>query len=267
MLRDLTKGDWMGMLGVPETYAPRALLLWGTRNLKARYATMRQRFDQVLDIGCPNGLVEDVLIGKLHGICVGYASVYGAPMASEVVHLFGVLGAGLVIQIGTCGGFAGELRAGDLFTAEEAYCGEGASQYYKRDGKKVRATVTFSDIPEDERRGISIARGAIYTTSALFAEGTEDIHNWAQQGFSAVDMETAATFAVAEHFGMDRGSLLAVFDNPRGDDHILTTDTEKDARRSVAQAAMADIALSTIAQHTRRDSEHESPADAEELHG
>jgi len=264
MLRELTKNDWMAMLGIPQSHAPQALLLWGTRNLKARYATMQPRFDQVLEIGSPNGLIEDVLIGRLGEVCVGYASVYGAPMASEIAHLFGVLGARVVVQIGTCGGFAAGLKAGDLFAADEAYCGEGASQYYTPERKIVRATVTFADVPEDDRRGIAIARGALYTTSALFAERRADIARWAQQGFSAVDMETAATFAVAEHFGMDRGSLLAVFDNPREDDHILTTDTEKDARRAAGQKAMVDIALCAIARHATMDSEQSRPADPAE---
>ena len=148
MLRDLTREEWMAMLGIPETDAPRALLLWGTRNLKTRYATMLPRFDHALEIGSPNGLVEDVLIGKLDQVCVGYASVYGAPMASEIVHLFGVLGARLVVQIGTYGGFSDGLRAGDLFAADEAHCGEGASQYYRHKGSRAYATASFCDVPE-----------------------------------------------------------------------------------------------------------------------
>ena len=90
MLRELTREEWMTMLDIPENHLPRDLLVWGTRNLKTRYSNMRQRFSQVLEIGSPNGLFEDVLIGLLSETPVGYASVYGAPMASEVVHLFGV---------------------------------------------------------------------------------------------------------------------------------------------------------------------------------
>ena len=168
-----------------------------------------------------------------------------------------------MIQIGTCGGFSNGLKAGDLFAAEEAHCGEGASQYYRERGERVRATTVFSDVPADGCRGISIARGAIYTTSALFAEGKEDIDRWAQQGFSAVDMETAATFAVAEHFGMDRGSLLAVFDNPCGEDHILSTDAEKDARRAAAQEVMVEVAIATIKDHVSRSSEPSAAGDAD----
>ncbi|HEY5119445.1 MAG TPA: hypothetical protein VII90_08325 [Anaerolineales bacterium] len=255
MLGELTKDDWMKMLGIHQNRVPQAVLLWGTRNLKTRYTAMRQRFRQVHEIGSPNGLLDDILIGMLGDICVAYASVYGAPMASEVVHLFGVLGARLVIQIGTCGGFGEVLKTGDLFVSEEAYCGEGASQYYKTNGKTVAATVMFSDIPDNSRHGIPIARGRIYTTSALFAESRADIDRWVGLGFSGVDMETAATFAVAEHFGMDRGSVLAVYDNPRGEDHILNIDSEINKLRRTAQKTMVEIALDAIINYGRGDNE------------
>ncbi len=241
------------MLEIPEDRSPHAVLLWGTRNLKTRYTTMRERFSRVMDIGSPNGLLEDVLIGMLGDTCVAYASVYGAPMASEIVHLFGVLGAQLVIQIGTCGGFGQGLKAGDLFITEEAFCGEGAAQYYKTNGDTVSATETFSEITHNNPHEISIRRGRLYTTSALFAENRRDIDLWADRGFSAVDMETAASFAVAEHFGMDRGSILAVFDTPDGDDHILATDSEKEARRVLAQEAMIEIALDALVHGVRKD--------------
>ena len=249
------------MLGIPESYVPQALLLWGTRNLKTRYTTMRQHFNNVLQIGSPNGLLEDVFIGTLGENCVAYASVYGAPMASEIVHLFGVLGAHLVIQIGTCGGFGKGLKAGDLFVVDEAYCGEGASQYYRAMGKTVSATVGFTEGSMTNSYGVHIEHGRIYTTSALFAESREDIRNWARQGFSAVDMETAATFAVAEHFGMARGSILTVFDNPLGEGHILTAIAEKDERRGAAQKAMIELAFSSIENHLKTGSEPGTPTD------
>jgi purine-nucleoside phosphorylase len=213
---------------------------------------MRRRFSQVLEIGSPNGLLDDVFLGTLDGIRVGYASVYGAPMASEVTHLFGVLGARLVIQIGTCGGFGNGMRMGDLFVAEEAYCGEGASQYYKTDGKTVGATIKFSDAADVNRHGARIARGRIYTTSALFAESRADIDRWAGLGFSAVDLETGAPGAGGGGVGKVRGGRRAVYDNPRGEDHILSADVEKSRRRRAAQKAMVEIALESILQYAKK---------------
>lgn len=249
MLKELNKSDLMAMLGIPEGRIPEALILWGTRNLKSRYGMMRPFFKNVLEIGSPNDVIEDVLIGEVAGSIIAYGSVYGAPMASEITHIFGVLGTRLVIQIGTCGGLADDLMAGDLFVAERAYCGEGAAQYYKTDGKEVSGTVTFDGVLDGDHSAVPTKKGQIYTTSALFAESRDDIDKWAAEGYSAVDMETATTFAVAEHFGMERGSILVCFDNPRRKEHILISDVGKTVRRKAAEKRMVEIALATGRQH------------------
>jgi len=66
-------------------------------------------------------------------------------MASEVVHVFGVLNTPLVIQTGCCGALADGIATGDLFTATEAFCGEGASQYYNPGGETVTASFTLQE--------------------------------------------------------------------------------------------------------------------------
>jgi hypothetical protein len=172
MLKELTKADWLSILGIPEQRIPSVLLLRGTRNLKAQFERYRQLFSNTIEIGCANGIVEDVLIGDYAGKAVAYASVYGAAMASEIVHIFGALGTRLVIQSGCCGALADGIEAGDLFVATAAFCGEGAAQYYKTNGQVSS--------PSPHPAELSVFRGAsevpfhqgrLYTTSALLAEG------------------------------------------------------------------------------------------------
>jgi ribosomal protein S18 acetylase RimI-like enzyme len=76
-----------------------------------------------------------------------------------------------------------------------------------------------------------------------FAEGAEDLERWAADGFAAVDLETAATYAVAESFGMARLSILYVFDNPRRQEHLLLSDGEKADRRARGDHTMKQLAL------------------------
>jgi purine-nucleoside phosphorylase len=59
-------------------------------------------------------------------------------------------------------------------------------------------------------------------------------------------METASTFAVAQHFGMRRVSLLFAFDNPCRGEHILTGDAEKSQRREQGEQAMIKMAFVLI---------------------
>lgn len=244
MLKELGKADWMRMLHIPASRIPSVLILRGTRNLQSQYEAALSLFSNVLEVGAPNGLIEHVFIGDLAGRPVGFACVYGAPMASEIVHIFGALGTRAVIQTGNCGALADGLLAGDLFVPTEAFCGEGAAQYYKPNGQRVAAfpePLTLETFVRHRRE--RIRAGTIYTTAALLAEGEADIERWYQQGFAAVDMETATTFAVAEYFGMVRVAILYVFDNPRQREHLLLNDAEKDARREQANGTARELAF------------------------
>lgn len=247
MLKDLTQDDWLAILDLPEDRIPQALILRGTRALKFYYETHQVHFENILEFRDPNTVVDDLFIGDLDGMSVAYASVYGAPMASELVHIFGVLETPLVVQTGCCGALADNIQTGDLFVATQAYCGEGASQYYKSDGKLVQASRDVLELPVFKRLDdMPLHWGCIYTSSALFAQGEREVEEWFQRGFGAVDMETASTFAVAEYFGMDRVSILYAFDHPRQKEHILLHDTEKDERRRRGNRRMMEVVLDVV---------------------
>jgi purine-nucleoside phosphorylase len=248
MLKELTKTDWQAILRLPDEQVPEAVLLRGTRNLKSQYELHRSYFDEVAEIGLPNGIIEDVFIGRLAGRAVAYASVYGAPMASEIAHIFGVLGTRLAVLTGCCGALADDIGPGDLVLTTEAYCGEGAAQYYRQSGMTVRPTLD----PERQRQraetvGIPCHLARMFTTAALFAEGEQEIEQWFSEGWGAVDMETATTLAVAEYFGMDSLAIHFAFDNPRLKEHILLSEPEKDECRRRGNEQMIEIALSIIA--------------------
>ena len=243
MLKELTRSDWLRILNIPETRIPVALILRGTRNLKAQYQAILPYFENVLEVGSPNGIFEDVLIGKHRGRSVAFACVYGANMASEITHVFVVLGTRAVIQTDNCGALADGFQAGVLFVADKAFAGEGAAQYYKPGNPWIDAS------PELLKRlkAEPCVHGAIYTTAALLAESMDDVERWHQQGFAAVDMETATTYAVAEHYGMARLSILYAFDNPRQREHILLSDAQKDERLAKGNTRMRELAFELAA--------------------
>jgi uridine phosphorylase len=252
MLRQLTKADWQTMLNLSDEQIPAALLLRGTRNLKGQYEAHRQYFNDVVELGLPNGIIEDVFIGRLDGRPVAFASVYGAPMTSEIAHIFGVLGTRLVIQTGCCGALADHIHAGDLLVTTEAFCGEGAAQYYKQHGNTVRPTLDPDRIVRqfgsDE---MPLHRARMFTTAALFAEGTREIEQWFADGWDAVDMETATALAVAGHFGMDSLAIHFAFDNPRRKEHILLGEPAKADRRQRGNRIMIETALAVISSYLR----------------
>lgn len=241
MLKELSKKDLLGLLGVPQSRIPAVLILRGTRNLKTAYKRHKKYFSGIYGIGSPNAIFEDVFLGKHKGANIAYASVYGAAMASEITHVFGAMGTKFVIQTGTCGGLAENLLPGDLICAASAYCGEGAAQYYLPRRKTIRASLELI-------KGLKIPAhiGKVYTTSALFAEGAAEIRKWHNAGYSAVDMETATTFAVAEYFGMKRLSLLKVFDNPFAGKHLMQESAKAGYLRKQGETALTGALFAVI---------------------
>lgn len=247
MLKEITKKNWLRMLGIPKMRIPKVLILRGTRNLKTNYAKYKKYFSNIHEIGSPNGIFEDLLIGRYKSVDVAYASIYGDAMASEITHVFGVLGTPQVIQTGCCGALSRGIMPGDLICPTEAFCGEGAAQYYLSKADIITSSKSMvSRMRIKNKSRVKIHKGPIYTTSALLAEGKDDIERWSKQGYIAVDMETATVFAVAEYFKMKHLSVLFTFDNPLIGESIVLTDNEKQERRNLGEKCMLRSVFSLI---------------------
>jgi uridine phosphorylase len=247
VLRELTKADWLSILQLDEAQIPPVLILRGTRNLRRHFDRYRALLTDPIDVGSPNGLFEDVVIGERDGCLIGYASVYGPAMASEITHVFGVLGTRVVIQTGVCGGLAAGVSAGDLVIATEAGCGEGAVECYLPGTTSLRGSERLVSQAGAAAGDFPCHIGPIWTTAALLAEGMADLQRWQDDGYLAVDMETASTFGVAEWAGMDRVSILSVFDNPLKGDHLGLEAVDKEAAREAGEGTMLEVVLGVAA--------------------
>jgi len=256
VLKDLSREDWLGFLDLPAQRIPSTLILRGTRNLRTRYEAYRSLFNDVLEIGSPNGLFEDLFVGERNGAAIGYASVYGPAMASEIAHVFGVLGTKLVIQTGVCGGLADGMNAGDIVIASKAGCGDGASVCYLPSVTSVSATPSIVHELRAEQTTAPVYIGPIWTTAALLAEGDAEIAAWHGEGLVAVDLETASTFAVAEYFGMQRVSILSVFDNPRHGAHLAMTEHAKQVARARGETEVLRLVMNLAASSVDSTPQH-----------
>ena len=65
MLKELTRADWLGILNLPAERVPAVLILRGTRNLRRQYQAVLPYFTDVVEIGTPNAIFEDVLVGDV----------------------------------------------------------------------------------------------------------------------------------------------------------------------------------------------------------
>jgi purine-nucleoside phosphorylase len=76
-----------------------------------------------------------------------------------------------------------------------------------------------------------------------------------REGFAAVNMETAATYVVAESFGIGRVAILYGFDTPRRRKHFLLSDAEKDVNCAAANERMTRLALDLAVELSAGDRE------------
>jgi len=246
MLADLTRDDWLGALRLGHNEVPSALIMRGTRNLKTQLARYRGLLADARELHPANGIFEDILVGSHKGTRIAFACVYGPSMVSEVAHVFCVLGVSRIILTGCCGALAPGISAGDIVVPEAAFPGDGASRYYGADGSAVVEAdpeLRRSAVNLLERGESAVHKGHIYTTCALCAESAADIEAWAAQGYLAVDMETATTYAVARHFGVPAVGVLFAFDCLAGGESVALTDDEKAEQRRQGEALVMTTAL------------------------
>lgn len=163
----------------------------------------------------------------------------GAPSAAIVLHELAALGARRAIRVGTCGAIAEALGLGQLLRVESAVGEDGICR-----GLGVEEPVT----PDAEllERLASAGTGEparVVTTDFFYERGPVPRDRWAAAGAQAVDMETAALFALGPRMGVAVASLLIVGDVfPQGERLRVGDEQLAEAVESMGRAAAAALA-------------------------
>ncbi|MGZ5321642.1 MAG: phosphorylase family protein [Solirubrobacterales bacterium] len=132
----------------------------------------------------------------------------GAPSAAIVLHELAGLGAQRAIRVGTCGALDPELELGALVRAETAVGDDGV----------CRALGVEEPLrPDPALLGALAEAGAgrparVVTTDFFYEHGPQPRERWTAAGAQAVDMETAALFALGPRMGLATAALLVVSD-------------------------------------------------------
>jgi DeoD family purine-nucleoside phosphorylase len=164
----------------------------------------------------------------------------GGPSAAIVVSELAQLGARQLLRIGTCGALAQSLALGDLLVVTEAL---------PRDGASVALGAEDPLAPDEpllrsllKAAGYAAQSGKVVSTDLFYdgPEGAED--EWLRAGALAVEMETAALFALSRRRGLQAASLLVVSD-------LLTPSRiriEPDALRA-GELRLGEVGLAALA--------------------
>ena len=136
----------------------------------------------------------------------------GAPAAVDQMAKQAALGVRRFISIGTCGGLQAGAQPGDVVSVISALRDEGCSYHFLPPAEQVEPTPSLSAelaCALDAAR-VSHRPGTTWTTDVPFRETTEEVLTYRERGVAGVEMEAAALFAAAQHYGVEVASALVV---------------------------------------------------------
>lgn len=250
MYRELTADDHLKILGLSREELPDVLLLLGIFDVHAGAARFAAYLEDTTFLpdehrGIPSWL------GSFAGVRAGLVAAFGGPMAALHAHTWCAAGVPVVIQLGWFGALQPGSALGDVIVPRHAERQDGVSDWYLPKGILADSSPELSAaiVRHLQRRSIPVGEHSIYSTPALLAESREVIADWRRHGYQGVDMETAATFAVAKHLGAQRAGALLRIDDLIAEEHSLAETMPDDARgfmrhreREVVHAVMEAVA-------------------------
>jgi uridine phosphorylase len=202
--------DWWQVTGLSKDEVPDVAVLEGTWWRSDRKKERLALLDNVRELDAP-----DWFWGTYRERPVVYASMYGAPRAVEPVVILGRLGTPRVAQIGSCGGIDLDAHTGDLLIPDQVAIEEGVSRWY-HSNETVAATPELVHQAHDiaTAMGIRVVHGTSVTEDTLLGVRPPDgsVERWRAAGYIGVDMETSAVFSAADYIGMERLSLIYIWD-------------------------------------------------------
>lgn len=139
----------------------------------------------------------------------------GMPSISIYAHeLFDYYGVKQIIRVGTCGGLVADMRVGELVLADSAGTDSAMIDHYPGSGNVNRADPDLLQNVHAEAmvRGLDIRVGKVFATDWFYHPDTSFIDRLQQDGVLAIDMESAALYALARQLGRRALTILSVSD-------------------------------------------------------
>ena len=165
--------------------------------------------------------------GRYRGVGVSVQTTgMGCPSAAITAEELAMLGARVLLRIGTCGGTAPQAEPGDLVIAQAAIPLEGTTPQYVGPQPSVPlATWRVARACEDAARDAGLPHhvGLVASEDSFYAADPEHAAWLWARGALGVEMEASAVFTVARLRGLEAGCLLTV-SNRVGDPELASPD-------------------------------------------
>jgi purine-nucleoside phosphorylase len=169
----------------------------------------------------------------------------GMPSAAIYTHeLLNDYGVKTVIRVGSCGSISDDLNLRDVIAAIGASTDSGMNRL-RFDGLVDYAPVadfgllrTAVDVAE--RRGVTMRVGSVFAADAFYSDRPDLYEKLANYGVLAVEMETAALYAIAAKFKARALTILTV------SDHIMRHEAISAQEREQTFSDMMEVALDAV---------------------
>ena len=183
--------------------------------------------------------------GTWHGHPVSImGSGMGMPSISIYAHEpFEHFGVSTIVRVGTCGGLEAGMALGDLVLATGASTDSGMNRQRFNDWD-FSATADFGLLRRVWRTSrahdLSVRAGEVFATDFFYHPDPEFVERVRQMDCLALDMETAALYALAKHHGARALTLLTVTDI------IATGERATTEARQSAFGAVIEVVLEAL---------------------
>lgn len=140
----------------------------------------------------------------------------GMPSLAIYVNELIQLGAKRLIRVGTCGAYQPDLRVGQVIIASSASTDSNINTHYFPEASYAPTAnfeLLLAAYNSAKTKGIDAKVGPIFSSDIFYQDDPLHYKKWAAFGILAVEMESAALYALAAKHGVEALSVLTVSDS------------------------------------------------------
>lgn len=167
----------------------------------------------------------------------------GMPSLSIYVNELVSLGAKRLIRVGTCGAYQSHLKLGDVIIAISASTDSNINNT-AFNNLNFAPTANFNLLQSTyavaQEQNLDVHVGPIFSSDIFYQDDPDHFKKWAEYGILAVEMETAALYALAAKHKAEALTILTVSDS------LVTGDIASHEEREKNFLSMTELALSQI---------------------
>ena len=138
---------------------------------------------------------------------------FGAPAAVDVLETVLALGAKKIIVVGFCGGFADNLKIGDLIIPDEIKREEGTSYHYLSPEIICQPDLNlYRSISKFLSNEFKTILKKTVSVDGIYRQTIQKEKQWLKSGYVGVDMESSAILSVCQFYNIPAACVLMVSD-------------------------------------------------------